>query len=83
MGEYFEIYNTSQDSIDISNWTFHTASTQSKPTHLSIAPKILPPMGYFVVAADSTILNFMPDMNFLQISKSLSLSDNGSLHRPC
>ncbi|MGO9481846.1 MAG: lamin tail domain-containing protein [Candidatus Kryptoniota bacterium] len=77
MGEYFEIYNASQNPVDISNWTFHTSSSQSKPSFLSSIPKILLPENYFVVAADSSILNFQPDTSIVQIAKSLTLLDAG------
>ncbi len=77
MGEYFEIYNLSQNPIDISGWTFCTSSTRSKPSRLSTIPKILLPKNYFVVAADSSILNFVSDTSIVQIAKSLTLPDAG------
>lgn len=75
-GEYFEIYNTSQYPIDISNWTFHTSS-QPKPAKLSAIQKIISPNNYFVIAADSLIFNFISDTNLVQIVKSMSLRDDG------
>ncbi|MFZ1081637.1 MAG: lamin tail domain-containing protein [Candidatus Kryptoniota bacterium] len=77
MGEYFEVYNTSRNSIDISDWTFWTSSTQSKPRSLSSIPEILLPQNYFVIAADSSILNFVSDTGIVQITKSLTLPDAG------
>ncbi len=76
-GEYFEIYNASQNSIEIADWTFHTSSNQSKPPHLSAVHKIFNPGNYFVIAADSSMLQFVPDTALVQIAKSMTLPDQG------
>ena len=44
---------------------------------LSSIPEILLPQNYFVVAADSSILNFVSDTGIVQITKSLTLPDAG------
>ena len=77
MGEYFEIYNTSQNAIDLSDWTFRTSSTQTNPFYLAALKNILSPNDYFVVAADSSIFGFMQDTGMVQIVKSMTLRDDG------
>jgi hypothetical protein len=77
MGEYFEIYNASQNNVDISSWMFHTSSTQSKSIRYSAVPFLLPSSQYFVIAGDSAILNFISDTSLVQIVSSLSLRDEG------
>ncbi len=77
MGEYFEIYNTSPNQIDISDWTFRTASAQSKSIRLSSTRRLLMPGNYFVIAADSSIEAFLPDTSRVEIVKSLTLRDDG------
>lgn len=77
MGEYFEIYNASQNDIDISFWTFHTSSTQSKSICNSAVPLLLSSGKYFVIAADSAILSFISDTSFVQILSSMPLRDSG------
>jgi hypothetical protein len=76
MGEYFEIYNTSHDPIAISDWWFHISSTKRLP--LSSTLKTLKPNSYFIVANDSSVVDFVSDTSSVQITKSLSLPDNGS-----
>jgi hypothetical protein len=76
-GEYFEVYNTSQNPIEIADWTFHASSNQTKPPHLSIFHKIFNPGNYFVIAADSSIRQFVPDTALVQIVKSMTLPDGG------
>ncbi|HUI28908.1 MAG TPA: lamin tail domain-containing protein [Candidatus Acidoferrales bacterium] len=76
MGEYFEICNASQNPIDITNWAFYTSS-ETKPIHLSAVQKVLPYNNYFVIAADTSILNFVTDTSLVLITKSMTLRDNG------
>ncbi len=76
-GEYFEIFNASQNPIDIGGWTFHSSSTSSKPGHLSTLTKLLMSNEYFVVGGDSAIYNFILDSSCVHLSKSLSLRDDG------
>ncbi len=76
-GEYFEIFNASQDSVNLTGWSFHTASSEPKPIDSSPVSCALTPGGYFVVAADSSILSLVRDTNSVQVSKSLTLRDGG------
>ena len=76
LGEYFELYNESDEAIDADNWSYHT-SNSSKPARISTRPRIVPPNGYFIVAADTSIENFIPDTSLCQVSRSLTLRDDG------
>ncbi len=87
MGEYFELYNTSDGAIDLGGWTYFTSSLHLKPVcatagptssgHSSTVQTLLQPKGYFVVANDTAILNFTRDSNCVYLSNSLTLRDNG------
>lgn len=76
-GEYFEVYNASPNPIEIADWTFHTSSNQLKPPHLSVVHKIFNASNYFVIAADSSIRQYVPDTALVQIVKSMTLPDEG------
>lgn len=84
-GEYFEIYNDSQASIDLTGWVFHTSSSPQKMIigpniqsfqHSAVHPTLLPG-GYFVIASDSSIVTVVPDAGTVGMVKSLSLRDDG------
>ncbi len=73
-GEYFEIFNGSRYDIDLKGWRFHTTSAGPKPIS---GARMLRPAEYFVVAADSSVLDIVPDTGMVYISKSMSLLDDG------
>lgn len=74
-GEYFEIFNQSGSFVDIGDWCWRTG--QSKPVLLCPSQTMLPPDGYFVVAGDSIIFNFLTGMVPACVSGSLRLRDDG------
>ena len=59
VAEYFEFYNSGENTIDLAGWTI---SDQNTAVRRSIPPGyFLPPGEYFVIAGDSSVLNF-PDL---------------------
>ncbi len=76
-GDYFEVFNASQNPIDLSGWTFHTGTSQHKSFHYSTTPLLLSPDAYFVVAGDSSILTFVPDTDMVHIVSTLALKNDG------
>ncbi len=77
LGEYFEVFNSGVDPIDLTDWTYHTTSTQSKPVRISPGHRIILPNNFFVVAADTAILHSVSDTSCVQISRQLTLRDDG------
>jgi hypothetical protein len=75
--EWFELYNPRHISVDIQNWSFSDADTSEKRIltnkYFSIAPNT-----FFIIAADSSVLDFF-DLNnspLLTISKWPELNND-------
>ncbi len=79
--EFVEFYNNSIDTINIGGWTFEESA--GKAFRLSDSYFSLPPAGYYLLAADSTIFSvYSPDelSGFnLTGTKDLALSNEGEL----
>ena len=84
--EYVELYNRTSDSLDLCGWTI--SDMRDKAGHSNEYPIAkstleIKPGEYFVLAADSSLLNFSPNLqesntHICILNKgSLSLNDNG------
>ena len=62
--EWFEVYNRSQDSIDLQGWSFNDKETASGVNSFFIThqSRILVPSGFIVVAADSSFFQMYPEL---------------------
>lgn len=79
-GEWIEIYNTGNDTTDISGWRF----SDNNDTHNYIFPSgsKIAPEGYVVIAGDSSKFNiYYPDCNCLSGYFNFSLDNSGELLR--
>ena len=63
--EWFEVYNRSQDSIDLQGWSFNDKETASGVNSFFITHQshILVPNGFTVVAADSSFFHMYPELS--------------------
>lgn len=53
LGEYFEVYNTTNSPIDLKGWIIKTASTGSPVEHVIPTSLILPANGYLVLGENA------------------------------
>jgi hypothetical protein len=76
--EFVELYNTSNDSIQIGGMDLHIGAKEK--VKLSPATFIVPPKEFFVLASDSAIYKSYPTLNkkVSRVSSSLSLSNEGT-----
>ena len=75
MGEYFEIFNASESTVDLHEWTWHT--NQAKPLLVCASAKLISPGGFYTIGSDSSILEFISDTGCVTMSGSLRLRDDG------
>lgn len=75
MGEYFEIFNASESTVDLREWTWHT--NQSKRFLVSAGARPITPGGFYTIGSDSSILEFISDTGCVTMSGSLKLRDEG------
>ncbi len=79
--EFVEFYNKSRDTVNIGGWIFEESG--SKKFRLSESYFNLPPAGYYLLAADSSVFSlYTPDkLNSFNLAgaKDLSLSNEGEL----
>ncbi|MDZ7767219.1 MAG: lamin tail domain-containing protein [Melioribacteraceae bacterium] len=79
--EFVEFYNTSDQFIEIANWTVEDDSKNS--SIISSTSMSIPPESYFVVAADSSILLNYPELKDFErliiVNRNMSLNNSEDL----
>lgn len=73
--EYIEIYNSTDQSFDLKEWTLN--DNRSIPTPITPEKIIFPPKSYAVLAPDNTLLNKNPDINLVAMGNKFPALNNG------
>lgn len=76
--EWFELYNRSDQPIDLAHWNFNDKPTSSGVNSFEISnePFVIEPGGYAIIVADSTLFQLFPNL-----SQSDSIIHNRILNR--
>ncbi|MDZ7340335.1 MAG: lamin tail domain-containing protein [candidate division KSB1 bacterium] len=61
--EWFELYNPGSEAINLQQWCFSDARTDSRIL-LTETAIIIPPQGFLIIAEDSSMLADFPDFDF-------------------
>lgn len=74
--EYIELYNHSNNSLDLQGWTL-SDNRQSFEGTITNSQFIVPPDSYIVIAPDNTIEEDYPDISLLSMSDFPALNNGG------
>lgn len=77
--EWFELYNPGSEAINLKQWQFSDARTESRLL-LTDSMVIVPPRGFLIIAEDSSVVADYPDFDFAICIPSggfPSLNNNG------
>ncbi|MDX1639848.1 MAG: lamin tail domain-containing protein, partial [Balneolaceae bacterium] len=73
--EYIELYNSSEKSLDLQEWTLSDNTGSRK--RLTHSPRIMAPGSYLVLAPDSTLLRMFPELDLLTMGSRFPSLNNG------
>jgi len=73
--EYIELYNHSDKSLDLKNWTL--SDNRGTPDPITQSQVIVPPDSFIVITPNNTIENSYPDINMVVMSDFPSLNNGG------
>jgi hypothetical protein len=73
--EYLELYNHSEKSLDLQNWTL--SDDRHDPTIITDEPFTLPPDSYVVIAPEKSLQEDFPDIRLLSMGNDFPTLNNG------